>query len=209
MEEYYATVSASSFALVVFGAALIGSRLVSLAERAAMLDRERGDFMNRKISTSSPLQAGWAERGRRNELADLHVLVRRVREVVAIPVLVALINGMASLSPFLGWPDDSSWYRRVVLGGLLVASGLWIRTTLSLASDVLVFTRPAHEERERERREATKAGESYLISGDPKALAVALERLEGLVGVPTWRHPLRRLSRWRYRRRLARNHVGV
>lgn len=202
---YYATVSATSFAVVVFGAALVGSRLVSLAERASTLDRERGDFVNQKVSSGSSPQAGWAERGRRNELADLHVLVRRLRAAVVTPVLIALATGVASLGPYLGWPNDSTLYRTVVLAGLLCATTLWIRMLLGLADDVLVFTRAAYGQRAKERREATEAGQSYLVSGDPAALVGAFERLEEVIGVPSWRHPIRRYKRWQSKRDAGRD----
>lgn len=200
---YYATVSAASFAIVVFGAALVGSRLISFAERAASLDRERGDFINQQISASPSPQATWAERGRRNELADLHVLVRRLQKTVVPPVLVALVTGVGSLIPLIGWLKDSAWLRVAVLVGLLVGSWLWIRLLWQTAADVLVITRAAYEQRAKERSEATKAGKPYLISGDPNALVGAFERLGITPGGAAWRQPIRRFNEWRLGRKLG------
>ena len=91
-----------------------------------MLDRDRGDFINRKVSEGPSIETDWAERARRNELADLYVLVRRLRRSAIAPILIALLIGIASLGPFLGFPNDSTAYRIAVLAGLVIAAGLWI-----------------------------------------------------------------------------------
>ena len=193
--QYYAAVSGGAFAIVIFGAGLVGSRLIAVAERVATLHRERGDLLNKQVSDDDKLQLSWDERGRRDELADLHVLARHVRKAMAAPSMVALLTGVASLSPFVGWPDDATFYRGLVMAGLVVASILWLRLVYVLASDVSSSTRVPYEQRLRQRRGATEAGEPFLVSGDPSAMAAGVDAVERLIGVPSWwRHPVRRFG---------------
>lgn len=90
--------------------------------------------MNQGVTDGASLRTSWAERNRRSELANLHILVRRIRKTVMMPALVALAIGIAALGPLLGWPRDSTLFRATLLLGLVLAAVLWIKMLLAINS---------------------------------------------------------------------------
>jgi hypothetical protein len=207
---YYASVAGAAFSIFILGAGLVATRFSSLAERTAALKRERGDFLNMQVTSQNKLHATWSERGRTNELADLHLLVHDLRRAILVPLIAALGVAPAALLPLIGWPDDSTGYRLVLLLALMLVIVLWLRAILRIADAVSHATQADHDARQRQRD--LMKGESFFVSGDPRALVAALERTDAKHGVepPSWRrHPLRRYRFERFRRSLSDETQGL
>lgn len=194
-----ATVSASAFTLVVFGGGLIGSRLITLAERASQLQHERADLVN-DLSSAQELRRNWDIRVRRDGLADIHRIVQRLRESATPPILCAFLVGVAGLLPLMGTLKSNQIYAVILILGLVVATFLWIRFLGGLMTDVMRTTQSAFLERESDRQRATATGAGYLVSGDPRTLAENIGKVEHAVMQPSpFRHPIRS---WRQHRRI-------
>jgi hypothetical protein len=172
-QAFYGALATATAALFGVGAGIVWSRIIAMNERAAHLRVEYGDLLNRQVDpTANKLQLAWAQRLRRDELADLHLLAGRVRTATLGPLVVAGLLIVGSAMPLAGiLIDDASWYRTLLLVGFLAAVIMWTGALASMSSALLAVTSPAHKERQREREQATAAGHPYLISGDESQLA--------------------------------------
>lgn len=174
---FYGAVAGASAAIFGVGGGVLATRIVALAERAHSLKLEAGDFLNRSIQRQESLQAGWAEKSRRDALADLHGLASGLRKAVLLPLCSALVLTLAALVPLMGWIDDSLTYRSALLASFGIAVLLWIRILDRLIRDVAKFTKTEAELRAQRRKEMTASGEPFTVSGDPKAMAKAANEL--------------------------------
>jgi hypothetical protein len=201
---FYEALAGASAALYGIGGGLVGSRLVALMERAAILGVEYGDRLNQGVSAQdNQMRVEWARRLRRDSLADLHELVRPVRAVVAWSMSSAVVLVLASLAP-LGGLIDNTRPLRLMLGLLFVVSALvWVVLILRMADQLRAVTQPAYDQRRRERTDATARGEPFIKSGDPDQLRATAEGLaaafppHGIRGFLRRRWWKRKNARWR------------
>jgi hypothetical protein len=198
--SFYEAMAGSSAALFGIGAGIIGSRLVALMERAAMLRAEQGDILNKAVSAGdNRMQSEWARRGKRDGLADLHALVRPVQAIVAWSMSSAVVLVLASLAPLGGLVDNTRALRLLLVLAFAVAASVWAIFLRRMARDLRAVTQPAHDERRRQRQEATARGEPFISSGDPDQLRANAERLEAMFPPSGARGHVRRW--WSNRRR--------
>jgi hypothetical protein len=169
---FYATLATASATIFGLGAAFLATRLASLGERAVVLERERGDFMNQVISAKQDekLQLNWARRGRRNELADLYELAADLRWRINSQLLLAALLVVLCLAPLAGWPPDRPWLRTVLILVFLAAMAYWIRALHLWGGALSAKTRAAHREREQEQADLKAKGHGFLVTGDPKQI---------------------------------------
>lgn len=173
---FYGALATSAAAIFGVGAAVLATRIASLAERAVALRLEAGDYQNQKIEPKEALQASWAENARRSALADLHDVAVEIRRVVALPLSMSVALVVSCLLPLIGWPHDSAAYRLGLVGTFLLAALVWILLVDQLARRLIEVTRVEHEARSKKQTELTAVGEPFIISGDFNALAQGMER---------------------------------
>lgn len=168
VSAFYATVATASAAVFGVGGAILGSRVIGLSERAVQLELERGDYTNvldRDITTE------WAERARRDAIADIHDIVGKLKGVlIALAVLLFVLLLVPALV-LAGAIPDAPWLRGVLLVVLSGASGGWVLLLAAIIANLSRVTSGAAHARDRERKEKHAEGEhSYLLTGDRQDL---------------------------------------
>ena len=166
----FAGLATASAAIYGIPAGFYASRLISLSERAASLQREHGDLLNQQGIHGPDRESDWAARLRRDALADLFELATSVRRSSTLLTSGAMVLVSASLFPLALVRIERGWYAAFVFAGF-VALGLWWVRDFRLGADGLIrTTRVQFELRKRKQEAATNEGQPYLMSGDPAAL---------------------------------------
>jgi hypothetical protein len=163
---FYGTLAAGNAAIFGVGGVFFASRLVSLAERLAVIRREQADLRN----SLKPAETDWAIRSRDNELADLHQLATEVRASARWPIMNACaVVTVCCLALLERWADQE-WVRFVLLADFGGFGLLWWQSIRRTADCLLAATRPAFDSRKAARDAGTAAGQSFLITGNPAQL---------------------------------------
>jgi hypothetical protein len=123
-EAFYAVVATSAAALFGIGGTVLSGRFLALSERAARLDTERGDRLNRSVSEG--IQETWAMRAREDSIADLHDLTRRLRIVALLPLCAAALLTITPLIVLAGWLPDKDGVRGALILVFALATGAWV-----------------------------------------------------------------------------------
>lgn len=154
MEEvtiaFYAIVSATAAGMFGLGAGLLATRVVSLAERASALTRERVDLT---FEVGEKFGDSWTDRHRLGELAAIHRLTRRIEQVVTWSFSFTGLVVLVTLLVVGGVVPDSTPLRWSLIVSLTVAATVWVVALRAQASRVVRFTARYGSERTRSREE--------------------------------------------------------
>ncbi len=193
---FYVTTAAAAAGMFGLGAGLLASRVIGLAERASSIARERVD-----VSTEVGTRFGdsWRDRHRLSELAAIHHLARRIRNLIAVSLSFTGTVVAVALLVVAGHLLDSSRLRVLLLISIVAASIVWVATLFALANRTARFTAPYVTERRR-RRENEGSG-VFSPHFDAEDLDTAIDRLVRPVGEHSRMERLRaRLAGWRWKK---------
>lgn len=216
MTTFYASVATSSAAVFGVGAAVLVTRLASLAERRIQLELEMGDSLN-GATTGDEIRNRlhrWRARSRANALADLHEVAVDLRRGVVAQLALAGALIVLSLLPLVGVLPDRSATRLGLVVLFAAALAFWVRALWNPMTALVQRTESQHSLRDHQRKEATERGDSYLLSGDPEKLDENGRRLVELLEMGLLqeapkdeRRRWRALQRWRRSLAKPRRHV--
>lgn len=158
-----ATASAAMYGIP---AGFYASRLISLSERAATLQREHGDIVNQQGIHGPDRETVWAARLRMDRLADLYELARDIRKASTLLTTGAVTLVVASLLPLAVTQIEQGWYAALVFVGFVTLGVLWVRDFRYGSHGLLMTTKVQYDLRKRKQEAGTAAGLSPLVSGD-------------------------------------------
>lgn len=193
---FYVTICAAAAGMFGLGAGLLGSRMISLAERASTLARERVDLA---FEIGETFGDSWRDRHRLSELAVINHLATQARRLTTASLAGTGAVILVSLLVVAGLVRDVAWLRLLLIAAIVVAGGVWVWILDDIAARVARFTTPYVVERAR-RRKAQGHG-VFGAHFDSEDLEEAMDRLLAPLSAGSWFRRLRAgVARW-YRRR--------